>query len=309
MQSTSKHKLPAAFAIIIALTFIFGRSHNGLLEFIWWLPLVASLFVLQLRIASETKLSNFTKQTLILSSGFISWLSVVVFNHTGTVFFIGGWLLILYYYVVFMSGNEPNKTTSQLLFGLVALALLLLPVDINRISIKLPSLSPLAYFSIHQVQGDQPILSSHYYQRLPSYEEMEVLLSAKYHPRNSSSAPLLKITSDQDGIVYVLQDIQYRHTLGLFKKTFFSVGEKNMSNLTVLPDSDPADIDYPEIGGMRIVNLWENETMWIQLPAMQDGALSFKDQSMVRLVRLLIWLFAFWVISSWRPGRILGKAA
>ena len=233
------------------------------------------------------------------------WVPLFFLNNTGTAFFLASWILILYLSAGLFRIAEHGKNEKWIIAGLVSAALLLQPVDINRISIKLPSLSPQAHFTIYQDTKDTPVLSSHYYQRPRSDKEIEIPLSAEYQPTPNQSAPLLKITSDQDRIIYVLQDVQYSHALGLFKKTLLKVGEANMSNLKPLPSSDTADVSYPEIGGMRIENLWQNESIWIQLPQMPQTGISLKDKATIKAVRLLLWFFIFWVAVSWRPRNVM----
>ena len=268
-------KLSWIFAVVLALAFYLDSSISHPLLKFWWFPIVICYLVLQLGIVQQVSLSERTRLWISISSGLFALYFVLYFNDSATVYLFGSWSLITMAIIFYQSEiPRPSSRPFTVIAALVAISLLLLPVGINRISIKLPSLSGQTHFTVFSELNSGTIPSAHLNQRIVNYEELEFQLSAKYYPGDKAKAPLLQLRNDQDGVKFVLQEVHYRHVLGLFRKTFFSVDPMDMNQLTPLAESDEADISYPGNGGIRIENLPIDGKVWLHLPGIPEGSIT-----------------------------------
>jgi hypothetical protein len=298
-------KLSWIFAVLLALAFYLDSSISHPLLKFWWFPIVIGYLVLQLVIVQQVSLPERTRLWISTASGLFALYFVLYFNDSATVYLFGSWSLITMAIVFYQS--ETPRTSGRpftVITALVAISLLLLPVGINRISIKLPSLSNQTHFTVFSERNSSTIPTAHLHQRIVSYEELEFQLSAKYYPGDKENAPLLQLRNDQDGVKFVLQDVRYRHVLGLFRKTFYSVDSMDMNQLTPLAESDDADISYPENGGIRIESLAIGDKVWLQLPKIPEGSIARKDKAMIVVARMLFWLLLVAIIVGWRPRKL-----
>ena len=242
---------------------------------------------------------------MAIVSGLAALVFILLFNDTTSAYLFGAWMLIglvAWHYFFAVAGTSHK---SLILVSVVsALALLLLPVGVNRITLKLPSLSGQTHFSLHQEIDDAPVASAHYYQRIVEYEELEIHLASQYYPMQADNAPWLQIRDDQEGVIFVIQDVIYEHVLGLFTLSLHKVDEFGMNSLVLDPASDPVTFFYPHNGGTRIEDLKIGGQAWIKMPAIPDSAIGTRETTLVLGVRLLFWILISLTIIGWRPVRV-----
>jgi hypothetical protein len=244
----------------------------------------------------------------VIVSGLAALVFILLFNDTTSAYLFGAWMLIglvAWHYFFAVAGTSYK---SLILVSVVsALALLLLPVGVNRITLKLPSLSGQTHFSLHQEIDDAPVASAHYYQRIVEYEELEIHLASQYYPMQADNAPWLQIRDDQEGVIFVIQDVIYEHVLGLFILSLHKIDETGMDSLVLDPASDPVTFFYPNNGGTRIEDLKIGGRAWIKLPAIPDDTIGAREIAIVLVVRLLFWLLICLTIIGWRPVRMQAR--
>jgi hypothetical protein len=297
-------KLSWVFAVVLALAFHLDSAVSHPLLKLWWIPMVICYLILQLGIVQQVSLSERTRLWICITSGLFALYFVLYFNDSATIYLFGSWSLITMAIIFYQTEmSRSSRRPFAVIAMLVAVSLLLLPVGINRITIKLPSLSGQTHFTVFSDLNSRTIPSAHLHQRIVNYEELELQLSAKYYPGDKEKAPLLELRNDQNGVKFVLQDVSYRHVLGLFRKTFYSVDPMDMNQLTPLTESDEADISYPGNGGIRIENLAIDDAVWLQLPGIPKDAIAGKDKAAIVATRLLFWLLIFAIIFGWRPRK------
>jgi hypothetical protein len=302
-------KIPIIPLLILTISlFINNDVTHGLLQF-WWVPLVACLAFLHFRIIDHSRLSIGTLSIYCAISTLLTVIFVFVFNHTATIFLIGAWISITTALVMFTKihstdiNNEKPRQIFLTIGILISISLLLLPVGVNQVLIKIPSLSGKTHFSIHNSQDSYSVPSSHHYQKVLNYEEVKINLSDNYFPDDDVDAPLLKLRNDQDGVRFVIQDIQYRHTLGFFSKTLYRVGESKVRTLKTIVKDDTVEVSYPGKGGMLIEKLPIESSIWIALPKFSKESVKPSYYALIYIVRLIFWIFMLIVITTWCPKR------
>ena len=197
--------------------------------------------------------------------------------------------------------TENSKKPFLIIGALVSLSLLLLPVGINMVSVKLPDLSGMTHFTIYNDLDDHPIPAAHFYQSRVNFEEQWINLSSKYFPEKNTAAPLLELRNDQEGVKFFIENIKYRHSLGLFDKTLYDINARNIQKITPHPASDTTIITHPKLGGIIIEGLAIDNKIWLQLPRIPEGSISTSDKATIITMRLLFWLLVIAAVAVWRP--------
>jgi hypothetical protein len=294
--------------LVLAVAFYTDTAiSHPFLQF-WWLPLLAGFWFSMTRINRSSTAPLLPKIIVTIGSGLSGLAFILLFNDTATAFLFFSWLLVALAGWFYTYPTRDNERKSMLVVSLVAaLALLLLPVGVNRVTLQLPSLSGQTHFSLHQETGGSPISSAHYYQRIANHEEQIIHLASQYYPPGSKNAPLLEIRDDQEDVGFVIQDVFYEHVLGLFKLSLYKIGEANMSSLVLDPASDPVTFSYPENGGTRIEDVRIGDQVWIALPGIPADAIGPKETTIVLLVRILFWLLIGLTVTLWRPIRAISE--
>ena len=288
--------------ILLAVAFHFDNNINHTIFRFWWIPIIAGFVYLQIRIVNDIACSAKSKQIFNGVSIIAVLLFVLLFNETATLFLCGIWMLITTATKLYLCRSAENSKKPFLTIGaLISLSLLLLPVGVNMVSVKLPDLSGMTHFTIYNDFDDHPISAAHFYQRQVNFEEQWVNLSSTYFPEKNTDTLLLELRNDQDGVKFFIENIKYRHSLGLFDKTLYDIGAKNMHKITPHPASDATTITRPELGGIIVEDLAIDNRIWLQLPGISENSISNSDKIIIITMRLLFWLLVMTAVAVWRP--------
>ncbi|MEM7194973.1 MAG: hypothetical protein AAF402_08485 [Pseudomonadota bacterium] len=293
--------------IIVALQacwFLFESTVSVALFSWWWIPQVAAFALVGWLVSKSTAVSVTVKLIAIFCLGVAVLLIQWVFYDTMTLFLSGA--LILGFLVIakhWIANDITAIRCFQLTVALISVSLVVLPVSINRITVKLPSLSADTRLELQAGVEAKPVQSGRHYQHVDSPGELKIYLSTQIYFQQPHDPPVLKVSIERERIVVVLQDIYYEYAVGFLKLSLRKIFGADLQSIKPAQGSDDFQMVIPPTGGLKLEQFKVGDSILLQLPNMADHKLSWKDRLIVPVGRLAFWLFAAFLIWHWRPQR------
>ena len=263
----------------------------------WWGGLVAGYLLVCLW--QPAQLHRF-RLPITGVSGLLLLGVVYFYDATMTIYLSGVILLFVWILTRWLDGSSLGRQRLIGVIVLVSLSLLVLPVPINRITVKLPNLSAGTYLTIYASPEQEPGLDSVFFNRLDDHQELLAGLGTQIWFTQETAAPLLKIDILREKIVVRILSITYETRVAYLDLPLFSVEGEALLQLSDSGLGQPFQHGM-EKNRLLIENLAVDKPAWIQLPPMEAHSLSAKDHAVIVLVRLLVWLIVALALLKWTP--------
>ena len=296
-------------AIILALlqaAFFYSENEiqHAVYQF-WWLPIVVIYLAFALKWLQNEQGNRLAAIVIVIAAGLLPVILGWLFHDTMTTYLSGAWFLILAAIYFYLHSTERAEAVKyyRLTGALITISLILLPISINRISVKLPNLSADSYFAVYQSVDKKPIQSAHYFQRIDDHEDLKFYLVTQVYFEQPHEPPLLQLKIGREHIRILIQEIRYEYAVGFFKLSLFKMIGGELDQIKLAPESDPARFEVPPRIGAIIDQFKVGDTVWLQLPHMAEHEIELQQQAAVRVVRFLFWLLIWGAIIVWRPGK------
>ncbi len=278
--------------------------NHPVLQF-WWLLIIAIFLLFVFQPAIKNNANSIRGKLIIGFAGLIPALIVWLFNDLLTLYLCGAWFLLLLANLNYLCpATVSNKKLLAKVTILIGIALLILPISINRISILLPNLSGGSHFAVFTSMDEKPPRSAYFYRRLASRNALKIYLNTQVYFNQDHQAPLLRLSIDREHIVIAIQNIIYEHAMGFMKFSLQKFNEGNLGGLTLTPNSDKVYLTNPDGYGVVVQGMKIGEEAWIQLPHMDNHQFPTRDQMIIYAVRLFFWALIWLGIWSWRPRKM-----
>lgn len=266
----------------------------------WWGGLVAAYLLLGL---SRRYWRHPLALPLIAGAGLVMLGAGWFYDDMMTAYVSGAVMLFIVVVVRHLCGWSNNRRLPLAITGLVALSLVLLPVSVNRITVKLPNLSGGSYLTIATSPNQAPRTDARFFNRLDYHQELHAGLGTQIWFGQEHDPPLLRIDILREKIVIRIISIIYETRVAYLDLPLFTLEEKDLLRLTDSGLGQPFRHQM-ENDVLLIDNLIVDRPAWIQLPHMEDHDLPLVSRLAVILARLLIWSMIAFAILRWVPSRL-----
>jgi hypothetical protein len=267
----------------------------------WWLAIVAGYLAVCL-LPPMTRLRVRWKLPMMVTGGVVILGIIVLFDDTLTIYLTGVVLLFILLFAEYLDiDTEAGKSSSSIsLVALVAFALLILPVAINRVVVKLPNLSADTYLTVYSTLNEQPDVNAVFSNLIDDHLELTVGLGTQFYFQQPHEAPLLKIEILREGIVVRILSISYQSRIAYLSLPLFHIEGDALERLVISSKGNRFNMEME--GNRLLVNQLELTTpVWIQLPHMDSHKISLKNHALAVLVRWLVWLIICFALIKWCP--------
>ena len=272
----------------------------------WWVFLVAAFIVVSLQSPLRSQPPAHRNLIVLCCAG--SMMAFILFTSSTMLIYLAGTILLLAWIVA----TRLNRTVANvaqgspwLLIVLIAIALGLLPIAINRVQVRLPNLSAGTLLTLYQSSDDSPLLDAQFYNRINDHQEIVASLGTEILFQQPHDAPLLQIQILRPKIVVRLVSIEYETRLAYYRLPLFRLTGERLLQLQVAEQSAPFNMQMDH-GRLLIDQLSTSHPAMIQLPHMDDHSIPYSSRAVVVGARILLWLMICFGLMKWaRSGLVL----
>ncbi len=286
---------------MIGASFWFDNAiTHPILQF-WWLLLVAAYVACCLTLPESVHRFISRIQIAVVSAVFVLT-SIWVFDDIMTIYFSGVILLVswgLGAYAATANGLQTDALNRTVMV-LVSVALVILPVSVNRILVKLPNLSAGTSITLYESEGITPNLDDRFYNRMNDKLEIEVYLGSQIYFEQPHEAPKLKIETSIAKVVVRLLSISYQHRLAYMDLPLLELTGEELLQVKLSERGGTVDMEMDRIflllSGFKV-----GEPVWLTLPSLESIELDTMNRLLIGFFRLLLWLVICFATSVWLP--------
>ncbi len=268
----------------------------------WWIAMVAAWLGLGFSAAMR---DSEWRTPIVLGSGLVMGLAIWLTDATMTTF-ISGVALLFALLLARWSGGGTSRGTAYVVWGFVALALVLMPVAMNSITLKLPNLSGGTYLTLYSQPDEKPLWDGRYYNRLDNHNEVYAGLGIQTWLGYPHDAPLLRIDILREGIVLRIISVTYEARLGFLDLTLMKLEGEDLMQLES-SDLSPSIQRQMRRNMLLIDQIPFEEPGWIRLPPLDETNIPWQSHAMAIAVRLLFWLILALGLFYWSPAAMERK--
>lgn len=277
-------------------------SHSPL-QF-WWLAIVAAYLLNCLDIALRD-LGPRVRLLLAACSGLLILVCIHLFDDLLTAYLCATALVVSNlagWHLETVQGAKQNRVTSVVLAMLV-IALVLLPLSINRVEVRLPNLSAGTSLTLVTDSDERPSLDAEFVNRTDDHLPLTTYLGTQIYPGEGQSAPRLRIDIIRDFIVVRIISIRFQSHIGFIDTTLFGAELERL----IETNKDAGYAMEMEGESLLITGLEVGQPAMIQLPAVDTYRFSLKERILSTVIRLLLLALIWYAVLAWAPRHRSGE--
>lgn len=293
--------LVACFATALGAGFWFDNAIAHSVYQYWWVWLVLGYIVFCWQLP-KTSHRSINRMLIATVSAAILLLVIWYFDDVMTIYVTGIVYLTAWGVGCYSTSSRDGQfsTLNRPVTVLVTIALIVLPISINRILVKLPNLSAGTTIALQESESSKPDLDAIFYNRINDKFEIEVYLGSQIYFQQPHETPKLKIETTIPKVVVRLLSVSYQHRFAYLDLPLFELTEDDLLRLELTSDGVSVEIVRDRIF-LLLSGFQVNEPVWLKLPHMESHEINLANQGLIVFFRVLIWLVICFGIAIWLP--------
>ena len=280
----------------------FGSVLNQISGWFWFAAMAGGLLAVSLL----TALRHIPNKQIVWIAPLVISVGLLVpllsLDLTLATYVSGIWLLVsvLIIHLLPKSSTIPDGLALTTVMLAIALALLFVPVPINRVVLSLPKVGVPTHFALFAKSDTPPKANSMYKQHMHKLSPLTIELNTGSHPiLPGAETPWLRLMVSRDSKISVEQ-ILYKSQIAGFSIDVKKLRHQQLHQLKLSPLSDDVQLSKTNTG-IEVDQIAYGEKAWIKLPSLNTGDIGKRDQMVIISIRLALWIFLCFAFLLWKP--------